>query len=206
MKDFDAHAQGLIKRLCAHRHGHKFLKVHGIIGVRAAIQNVHHRHGKRVAGRIARIPREIFVQRLVRRGCGRARRRHGNGEDGVGAKIAFVRRAVGLDHAAVERALVGGVEAGHRAGNLAVHVGDGFEHAFAEVARFVAIAQFDGFVLAGGRARRHCGTAERAAFKDYIRFHGGIAARIDDLPAMHPRDFRRHAASWRKMQNESNHR
>ena len=195
MEDFDAHAQGFVKRLCADGHGHEFLQVHGIVGVRAAIQDVHHRHGKRVAGRVARIPREIFVQRLARCRRGRARRGHGDGEDGVRAKIPLVRRAVGFDHAAVERALVGGVEAGDGAGNLAIHVGDGLEDALAEVARFVAVAQFDGFVLAGGCARGHRGAAERAAFKDDVRFHRGIAARIDDLPAMHPRDFRRHAAS-----------
>ena len=195
MEDFDAHSQGFLKRFCAHGHGHKFLHVHGIVGMRAAIQNVHHRHGKRIAGRVARKPREIFVQRLPRSRSGRARGRHGNGEDGVRAKIPFVRRAVGFDHAVVDRSLVGGIEASYRAGNLAIHAGDGLAHALAEVARFIAIAQFDGFVLAGGRARGHCGAARCAAFEDDIRFHGRIAARIQNLPAMHPRDFRRHAAS-----------
>ena len=37
MEDFDAHAQGFIKRLGADGHGHEFLQVHGIVGVRAAI-------------------------------------------------------------------------------------------------------------------------------------------------------------------------
>ena len=195
VKDFDAHAQGFVERLCADGHGHEFLQVHGIVGVRAAVENVHHRHGEHVAGRIARIAREIFVERLARRRGRRARRGHRDGEDGVRAEIALVRRAVGFDHAAVERALVGGIEPGDRAGQRAVHVGDGFEHALAEIARFVAVAQFDGFVLAGGCAGRHRGAAQRAAFQNDIRLDRGIAARIDDLPAVHARDFRRHAAS-----------
>ena len=59
-----------------------------------------------------------------------------------------------FDHAAVERALVGGVKPGDSLGDFAVHVGDGFENALAEIARFIAVAQLEGFVFAGGSAAR----------------------------------------------------
>ena len=43
--------------------------------------------------------------------------------------------------------------------DFGVGVGDGFEHSFAEVSGLVAVAQFEGFVLAGGCAGRHRGAA-----------------------------------------------
>ena len=111
-----------------------------------------------------------------------------------------------FDHAKIERALVSGIEPHDRCGNRFVHVGDSLEHAFAQEARVVAIAQFDGFVFASGRPRRHSGAAKCSAFKNDVSLHSRISARIDDLPAMHPRDFRRHAASWRKIKIERNRR
>src|SRR3546814_20352974 len=47
-----------------------------------------------------------------------------------------------------------------RVSDLAVHRGDGFRHALAEVASRVAVAQFDRFMRAGRGARRHRGAAE----------------------------------------------
>jgi uncharacterized protein YqfA (UPF0365 family) len=64
---------------------------------------------------------------------------------------------------------------------LAVHVGDGLLHALAEVARLVAVAQFDGFVLAGGGAGRNRGAADSAAGEANVDLDGRIAAGIDDL-------------------------
>ena len=47
-------------------------------------------------------------------------------------------------------------------GDDVVDVLDGLQHALAEVALRVAVAQFDGFVLAGGGAGRHGRAAEDA--------------------------------------------
>jgi hypothetical protein len=86
-------------------------------------------------------------------------------------------------------ALIGGIEPNDRAGNRFVHVGDSLKHAFAQVARFIAVAQFDRFVFAGGRARGHSGAAQRAIVENDVSLHGGISARVDDLSAEHTRDF-----------------
>ena len=45
----------------------------------------------------------------------------------------------------------------------------------------VAVTQFNGLVLAGGSARRHNGAAKCTALQNYICFHGGISARIQNL-------------------------
>ena len=44
MESLGAHPQGLGKRFGADGHNHKFLKIDVIVGVFAAIENVHHRH------------------------------------------------------------------------------------------------------------------------------------------------------------------
>ena len=67
--------------------------------------------GSVFADAIARIARQISVERQRSAGRGGARGGHGDGQDGVGAEFALVRRAVGFDHAAVERRLIGGVQA-----------------------------------------------------------------------------------------------
>ena len=53
----------------------------------------------------------------------------------------------------------------------------------------VAVAQFHGLMLAGGRARRHDGTAQGAALQDYVRFHGGIAARVQNFARTNRNNF-----------------
>ena len=197
MEHFDAPAERFVKTGRAERHDHEFLHVHGVVGVRAAIQDVHHRHGKRVRGGVARIFCEIFVERLARRRCRRARGGHRDGENGVGAKFRFVRRAVGFDHAAIERALVGGIHAGDRFRDVTIDVSHGFQHALAEVMRFVTVAELDGLVLSGGSARRDGGAPDDAAFEADVSFDRGIAARIENLAAVNRDDFRGHHSPLR---------
>ena len=74
-------------------------------------------------------------------------------------------------------------------GDAPIDIFDGAQHALAEVARLVAVAQFEGFVLAGGGAGGHRGAAARAVFEDDVGFDGGIAARIENLPADDARDL-----------------
>jgi hypothetical protein len=78
----------------------------------------------------------------------------------------------------------------HRAGDLLIHMGDGFEDALAQELGFVAIAQFEGFALAGGSARRDRGARGRRAFKRQFDFDGGKAAGVQDLPAPDAGDLR----------------
>ena len=89
--------------------------------------------------------------------------------------------AVERDHGRVDQALIGGVHAFQLRRNHGLHIGDGLQHALAQVVALVAVAQFHGFVLAGGGARGHDGAAQCAAFQNHVRFHGGIAARIQNL-------------------------
>ena len=104
-------------------------------------------------------------------------------ENGVGAEPALVRRAVELDHDLVDLDLLLGVHAAERVEDLAVDGVDRLLHALAEIARLVAVAQFDRLMGAGGGARRHRRAAHRAVFQHHIDLDRGIAAAIENFAA-----------------------
>ena len=106
---------------------------------------------------------------------------HGDGENCVRAEIRFIGSAIGVDHAAINGALIGSVHAGDGLGDFGVHVTDGFQNAFAEVAGFITVAEFIGFVLACGCARGNGSAANSAAFDAHFGFNSRIAAGIDNF-------------------------
>src|SRR5438270_347286 len=55
VKDFNAPAQRIRKRLCADRHNHEFLKINVVIGMSAAVEVRHHRSWQRVGASSAQI-------------------------------------------------------------------------------------------------------------------------------------------------------
>ena len=69
------------------------------------------------------------------------------------------------------------------------HVLDRLEHALAEVARRVAVAQLERLVLAGRRARGHDRAAERAAVEADLDFDGRVATGIQDFAGVEPDDL-----------------
>ena len=93
----------------------------------------------------------------------------------------LVRRAVERDQRLVDGGLSRGVAAAQRRGDLAVDVRDGLEHALAEVALRVAVAQLDRLVLAGGGARGDGRCPLAAIREDDPDADGGKAAGIEDL-------------------------
>ena len=58
---------------------------------------------------------------------------------------------------------------------------DGLEHALAEVALLVAVAQFDGLVLAGAGPARDRGPAAGAAVEQHVDFDRRVAAAVENL-------------------------
>ncbi len=145
--------------------------------MRAAVEHVQHRRGQNACIDAAEVAIERNLQRL-RHGAGRSQR---NGENRVGAQLAFVRRAVERDHGLVNEALIGCVHAFEFGCDHGLDIGNGLQNALAQVVALVAVAQLHGLVLAGGGARRHDGAAQCAAFQNHICFHGGIAARIKNF-------------------------
>src|SRR5439155_27013219 len=161
-------------------HDHELLKIDRRVGVRAAVDDVHHRDGKHL-----RIwPAEVSEKRkakLVRRsprGCER------DSQDRVRAELAFVRRAIERNHCLVQADLIESVHAGHLFRDNFFHIRDGFGDATREEALFLAVAQFPRLVFSGARAARHDGAAGRTAGERHYGFDSWITAGIDDLAAV----------------------
>ena len=172
----------------AERHHHELLEVDVAVGVRAAVEDVHHRHGQQVgaiaagAARGAAPPMYCVQRRLLlrrRRHARRPSRRRGSRWRRAGSCSA----AVQVDHRVVERRLVERRLPTSALRDLAVDVATAFCHALAEIAALVAVAQLERLALTGGRARGHCRAAERAAVERDVDFDRGIAARVENLAA-----------------------
>ncbi len=116
--DLRALAQRLGEGVGAQRRDHELLHVDRRVGVRAAVDDVHHRHGQQVGVR----PAEVAEQRQA--GGLRGRLGHGerDAEDRVGPEALLVGGAVQVDHGLVDQALLGGVEAEDRGGDLVLDV------------------------------------------------------------------------------------
>ena len=99
VEDLRARAQRLRERRRADRHDHELLEVDGVVGVRAAVEHVHHRHGQHVRRLAAEVaPQRRAAPRPRPRGRRPARRRGSRWR-----RAATCWRAVEVDQRAVER-------------------------------------------------------------------------------------------------------
>ena len=162
--------------------------------MRAAVDDVHHRHGEHLGVGSA----EVFEQRRADGGGGGVGVGEGNAEDRVRAELLFVLGAVEFDERLVQRDLIERVHAAQGGGDVVVDRLDGLADALAEIAFLVAVTQFPGFVLAGGSPAGHGGAALDAAFEMDFDFDGGIAAGIEDFQGADVGDGRKigHGKNW----------
>ncbi len=177
MERLDAGAEGVVERVEAQRHHHEFLHVERVVGVGAAVDDVHHRGGQQAGRRAA----EITIERhaaVLGSGVGH---RHRDAEHGVRAKTFLVGSAVEFQHQFVDGGLVEGVAAFEFLRDPRVDVLHGFEHALAEVDTLVAITLLPGLVGPRARARRHGRAAKRAVGEADIDLDRGVAAAVEDL-------------------------
>jgi hypothetical protein len=199
VEDLGTHADGVGHAFRADRHDHEFLDVDRIVGVRAAIDDVHHRCRQDTGVRTA----DIAVKRhggVFRRGLGERQR---DAKDGVCAKAGFVVRAIEVDHQHVEHPLIGGVEAGEFIADLAIHGIDGLQDALAEVAVLVSVALFVGLIGAGGRTRRDSGAACRAIVQCHIDFDGRIAPAVEDFAGVDVNDLAHGCQAFRVLSGQN---
>ncbi len=89
VEDFRAHAHGLGEGLRPHRHDHELLEVDRVVGMGAAVDDVHHRHRQDMGDGAADIAGRAAGRASIGGGLG-DRERHA--EDGVGAEARLVRR------------------------------------------------------------------------------------------------------------------
>ena len=175
--DLGAPTQALGKARGAHRHDHELLEVNVIVGMHAAVEDVHHGRGQQVGVDAA----QVLVQRQARRLCRSAGNGQRHAQNRVGAELGLVGRTVRSDQRNIDSALVEGVEAHDGIGALIVDVLDGLRDALAQVATLVAVAQLASFESAGRSARRHHRATEAAVLEHDLDLDGGVAAAVEYL-------------------------
>ncbi len=188
VEDFCPHAQALREARRAAWHDHELLEVDLVVGVRAAVEHVHHRHGQHPRGLAAEVaPQRQALLRGLRMGRGE---RHA--EDRVRAESRLVRGAVERDQRIVERLLAGRIHSMHGRGDLAVDVRHRARDALA-APRLSAVAQLGRLELARGGARGHRRVAVCARAQADLDLHRRVASAVEDLTGVHPLDLA-HAA------------
>ncbi len=163
-KNLRPHAHRVRHRAGGDRLDHEFLDVDRVVGVLAAIDDVHHRH--RQSARISAA--DVTIERHALILGRRLGHRDGNGKDRVRPQPRLVRRAVEVDHDLVDMHLLGRLHAADGVENLALDIGDGLTHALAAETGGVAVAQFHRLVRAGRGTRGHGATAHGAAFQRHL--------------------------------------
>ena len=129
---------------------------------------------------------QVLVQRKTRRTRQR-RLAHGqrHAQDGVSAQSALVVRAVQLQHNVVDGALIVGLEADERVGDLIIHMANGIQRALAQITLLVAVAQLNGLERARGRAGGNGRTTEGTILQHNFHLDRGVAARVQDFTPEH---------------------
>ena len=192
VEDFGAPAHRLAKRRRADRQDHEFLEVDCVVGVDAAVEDVHHGNGQD--------PRRRAADVAVKRQAGSLRAGLGDGqrdaENRVGAELRLVRRAVERDHRLVDLDLLLRLEAGDRVEDVAVDGFDRLQHALAAVSALVAVAQFDRFMGARRGPRGHAGSTHRSVLEHDVDFDGRIAAAVEDFARDDVNDGGHFNSSW----------
>jgi len=184
MEDLGAHADSLVEVGGAHRHDHELLEVDVVVGVTAAVEDVHHGHRQHTSPRAP----EVAIERQAHRVGRRPGHRHGGAERSIGAEVALVLGPVQVGHELVQVHLVARVLSHQRRSDPLDHVLDRLADAFAEVAVAGAVTQLQGLVFAGGGSRRHGRAPESAAVEAHLDFDGRVPARIQDFPGDNLRD------------------
>ena len=185
MEDFRAHTNGISARRRSHRHNHEFLNIDRVIGMGAAVDDIHHRHRKCVGECAA----DITVKRQTGVFGSRFRNGQTHAKNSVGSKTGFVRRSVQINHRLVDQQLIVGIKTGQRFKNFGINGFNGFRHALTEIAALVTIAQLHGLVHTGRSAGRHGGPAKSAGFQNYIDLNGRVATGVDDFTSVNIDDL-----------------
>ena len=172
MEDLRAHPQRLSEAGRSYRHDHKFLNVHIVVGMLAAIQNIHHWYRKHFSVHTTDILEKRYAQRIRRS----ARCRQRNTEDRVRAELPFVGRSVEPDQCFIQRRLVKRIHARDFIGDDFVDIFHCLQNPFAEVSGIITIPKFHCFKRACGCTGRNDCSAHAAIVKQHIYLYGRIAS------------------------------
>ena len=176
MVHLGAPAQGLLEGGRTDRRDHEFLHVDATVSVSAAVDDVHHRHGKNVGVGATEVTEELETSRF-RSSLGDCKR---NAEQRVRAQTRLARGAVEVEKGLVDGPLLDGVEADDGGCDLVEDGVDGLLDALAAVAG-ATVAKLDGLVLTGGGAGGYCRPGQGSVVQRDLDLDRGVATGVEDL-------------------------
>ena len=118
---------------------------------------------------------------------------HGDTQQGIGAELALVLRAIQRDQLGVQTLLVCRIETLQRLGDRRVDVADRLRHTLAAIARLVAITQLNRLARSGRGATGDRRATEAAIGESDFGLQRGIASRIEDFTGVDAGDLCAHA-------------
>lgn len=181
MEYLRAHAYRFGKGAGADGPDHELLKGDRCVGVRAAVDDVHHRHGKYASVHAADIAVERHPE-IVGRGVGRSER---YAQQGVGSEVRFGRGVVGGQQGVVDTGLIEHAHPHQKGCQRAVDILHGLLNPLAAVTAGIAVAQFERFVFTGRSAAGYGRTAAGARCGCNFNFDGRVAPRVENLSCMY---------------------
>ncbi len=149
--------------------------------MRTAVEDVELGQRQDTAVDSAHVP----IQRQLLGSSSRPRHGEADPEQGVGPEVGFVRGAVRFDQAPVHLALVECVDSEEQRTEDLIHVGHRLGHPTAAESVVISVPEFNRFVDAGRRPRRHRRPAHLAAGQRDLDFQRRVAPGIQDLAGQH---------------------
>ena len=153
--------------------------VKGYYGVRAAVQNVHHRNRQTSAGYAA----QKTIQRNVQCSCCGSCCGNGNCQNRIGTQIGLVLGAVCGDHCLVYCVQIRCVHTSDSFVDNGIDVFYSLGHALAQIASLVAVTQFQCFEFAGGSTAGGSTSCNSTVNQCDFCFYSRIASGIQNLSA-----------------------
>ncbi len=101
VEHFRPPTQGFAETGSAYGHNHELLEINGIVRMFSAIEDVHHRNGQPMGMNAAQIAEQLYTV-LLRSRFGTSQ---GYAQNGVGAEVPLVFRAVQLNHTCIDNVL-----------------------------------------------------------------------------------------------------
>ena len=178
VEDLGSASQGFTEALETDRHHHEFLDVDRVVGVFAAVDDVHHRCRQPIGAGAAEIPEQRLVAAAGRGvGCGQRA-----GQHRVGTEVRLVLGAVQLEHPAIDFGLVGHVEIDEHVDDAVVDVVDGLADTLPEIAILgVGVSEFVCFVLSSAGATGNCRSSHDAFLGRDVHLDGRIATTVENF-------------------------
>ena len=181
MENLGAHTQRLSKAGSTHRHHHKFLNIHVVVCVLAAVENIHHRYRQSLGIHTA----NITIQRHTQ-ACSRSlSHRQRSTENGISAQFTLIRSTIQLQQQLVNSHLIKSQLADQSRCDDLTHILHSLAYTLAQETVLVTVTQFHCLVYAGRCTGRHSGTPQRAILQHYLYFYSRIAAAIQNLSCVY---------------------